>query len=216
MRRMYDLTLPLSADLPIWPGDPLFSLDVASDTVKGDDYRVSVIHTGVHTGTHVDAPRHVDSTGIGVDAVPLETMVGKAWVARFPPEVQALTGDLLEASGIPATASRLLLATANSRLWDAPAAGFAHDYVYVTVDGAEWMASRRILLVGIDYLSIGAPGPEGLAAHRTLLSAGAVIVEGLDLRLLPPGECDLVCLPLRLVGAEGAPARVVAFRQDGA
>ena len=212
MKKLYDLTLPVSASLPVWPGDPPFQIESLSSTAAGDEFNVSAVHLGTHTGTHVDAPRHMGLDLPGVDQLPPDILLGDAWACRFPPTVRALTAESLEVATIPATASRLLLATSNSAQWDAPAPEFNFDFVALTPDGADWLVSHGIRLVGIDYLSIGPDGPDGLYVHRRLLDSGIVVIEGLDLRRLPEGWCRLYCLPLKLEAADGAPARVFAER----
>lgn len=212
MTRIYDLTLPISGRLPSWPGDPNFKLEAVSSTNSGEEFSVSALHMGTHTGTHVDAPSHVRPDGFGVDRLPLDALVGDAWVCRFPPAVRAVTAEVLGGAGIPEFTSRLLLATSNSSMWDAPVWKFTPEFVALTPDGADWIASSGIRLVGIDYLSIGPEGAGGLDVHRRLLDSGIVVIEGLDLRLLPPGICRLCCLPLKLEDADGAPARVIAVR----
>lgn len=210
MKRIYDLTLPVSISLPAWPGDPPVRIESVSSTAAGAEFNVSAIHMGTHTGTHVDAPRHVGLDRSGVDQLSLDILIGDAWACRFPPTVRALSAEALEAAGIPVSTSRLLLATSNSGIWDARVPEFTFEYVALTPDGADWLVARGIRLVGIDYLSIGPDGVEGLYVHRGLLDSGIVVIEGLDLRHLPQGACRLYCLPLKLQGADGAPARVVA------
>ena len=210
MKRIYDLTLPVSSGLPVWPGDPPFQIESLSSTAAGDEFNVSAIHMGTHTGTHVDAPRHMGLDRSGVDELSMDILIGGAWTCRFPSTVRALSAEALEAAGIPASTSRLLLATSNSGIWDAPVPEFTFEYMALTPDGADWLVARGIRLVGIDYLSIGQDGVEGLYVHRGLLDSGIVVIEGLDLRQLPEGACRLYCLPLKLRDADGAPARVVA------
>jgi arylformamidase len=210
--KSYDLTLPVSTRLPTWPGDPAFRMEPISSTASGAEFNVLMLHMGCHTGTHVDAPRHVAGDGPAIDVLPLDTLIGDAWVCRFGPAVRAITAVDLDGAAIPASTSRLLLATSNSSLWDSTDWEFVPEYVALAPDGAEWILSHGIRLVGIDYLSIGADGPDGLRVHRMLLETGVVVVEGLDLRQLPTGSCRLLCLPLRIEDADGSPARVIAVR----
>lgn len=212
MTEVYDLTLSLSSALTTYPGDPPLRVETALSRSAGADYNVSVLRLGTHAGTHVDAPRHVDDSGTSVEGLDLGVLVGEAWVCRLAPAVRSVTSEVLLEARIPETASRLLIATSNSDLWNSPESAFANDYVSLSPDGAEWIARRHFRLVGIDYLSIGPAGRAGLAVHRTLLGRGIVVVEGLDLRRIPGGPCTLYCLPLKLVGGDGAPARVVATR----
>jgi arylformamidase len=214
MAEIYDLTLPLSRKMTTWPGDPAFQVDSTSSTEEGEDYNVSVLSMGTHSGTHVDAPRHVDASGTPVDQLPLDLMMGAAWVCRFPASVKAVSAEALEQARIPSRVRRILLATSNSEAWNEPGGEFRPEYVCLTEDAAEWLLGRSILAVGIDYLSIGQSGESGLAVHRALLSRGVLIIEGLDLRKIPGGPCQLCCLPMKLAGADGAPARVVALRDE--
>jgi arylformamidase len=142
----------------------------------------------------------------------LERLLGPAWVVAFT--APAIDAKVLEAAQIPMDCTRLLLRTSNSACWGT-AATFNPDYVALTPDGAQWLVDRNIALVGIDYLSIERYQEPGQRTHRILLEAGVVIVEGLNLSQTPPGRYELLCLPLRLDDAEGAPARVV-LREESA
>jgi arylformamidase len=199
---LIDVTVPVTPDMPVYPGDPEVRLSAARSIAGGDGFNVSRLDFGVHTGTHVDAPRHLFDAGDGADALALDALVGPAHVA----DATALGGDVdlaaLDALAVPAGTERLLLHTRNSALWERE--GFSAGAAVLAPDAARALVARGVRLVGIDYLSIG-----DAETHRTLLDAGVVIVEGLDLRRAPAGPARLICLPLRLVGADGAPARVV-------
>ncbi len=210
--KIYDVTLPLSAALPVWPGDPAFQIESVTSIDDGDEFNVSALRLGSHTGTHVDAPRHLLAKGAAVDQLPLEILVGDAWVCRLPDSVQTITARDLEAAGIPEGTSRLLVATGNGALWDLSPWSFTEDYVALDGSAAMWAVDRGISLLGVDYLSVD-PASGDPSAHRTLLSAGVVVVEGLDLRAVPEGAYRLLCLPLRLAGADGAPARVLLISE---
>jgi arylformamidase len=157
----------------------------------------------------VDSPHHFLDNGIGVDQMPVEHMVGLCYVAEFPGEGH-ITVEMLEATDIPPATTRLLAKTTNGRFWDDEA--FHPEFVGFDDGAAEWLAARFVL-VGIDYLSIERFHSPTHAVHHALLSKGAVIVEGLDLREVDPGEYFLVCAPLNVVGADGAPARVYLLDQ---
>lgn len=215
MRRIYDLTLPVSDRLPVWPGDPVPEVVPASSLSAGDGFNVSTLRLGSHTGTHVDAPRHLFPKGAPVDQLPLDVLIGEAWVCRLAPSVRGVTREVLEKAGIPEGTRRLLLATGNSALWDRSPWSFTPDFVALAGDGAEWVVTRGILLLGIDYLSVDPAQGGEPEAHRALLSQGIVVVEGLDLRRVPQGSYHLCCLPLRLVDGDGAPARVVILDRSG-
>lgn len=201
-----DISLPLDADLPTWPGSPRVLCTRRMSIERGDEANVSQLSMDVHSGTHVDAPRHFVDAGATVDEIGLHPFVGAAVVIDTGP-ARELNAEILAGASIPRDAERLLFRTANSSR--PMRAAFREDYAALTLDGAEWLVETCDLrLVGIDYLSIQrftAP-PD---VHRTLLGLGLAILEGLNLRDVVPGAYELVCLPLRLVGAEGAPARAI-------
>jgi arylformamidase len=202
MSEWIDVTVPIHRGMVHWPGNPGVSFE--TEEMHDPVCRVSKLSLGVHTGTHFDAPNHFDVPGGGVDALPLNALVG---VAR----VLALRGSTVDRAGLEANAvrsgERVLLKTSNSeRCWSTDT--FVPDYVYLTEEAARYLAAMRVLTVGIDYLSVGGP-VEGAATHRALLGAGVCILEGLDLRRVGPGTFDLVALPLLIPGSDGAPARVL-------
>ncbi|HEX9015537.1 MAG TPA: cyclase family protein [Chloroflexota bacterium] len=215
MIEIYDLSLTITSDMTTWPGDPGVAISQVHSTSHGDGYNVSNLEMGSHTGTHVDAPRHVSETGVSVDHLPLDVLIGEAWTCHLPTDIRRITADVLDMARIPRRATRVLLATSNSSHWSNPDAAFDHEFVALSEDAADWIVSRGIRVVGIDYLSVGAGGDEGLQVHRSLLLRGVIAVEGLDLRRLPAGPCHLYCLPLKLGNADGAPARVIAVRHLG-
>jgi arylformamidase len=191
-----------------WPDNPAVHLESEEEVHEGGICRVSSLSLGVHTGTHFDAPNHFDVPGGGVDALPIEALVGEARVIEFG----ATTVDRpdLEPHAI-ARGERLLFKTTNShRCWSTDA--FVPDYVYVTLSAADYLATRGVRTVGIDYLSLGGPR-DGAATHRRLLEAGVCILEGLDLRRVQEGPYDVIALPLLIPGSDGAPARVLLRRR---
>lgn len=205
---IYDISLPISPDLPVWPGDPQIVLEQIASMDEGADANVSHLAAGVHIGTHVDAPHHFLNDGRTVENLSLDILTGSSFVLHLDDDVDAITADVLEAAPIPPATSRLLLRTKNSRLWASDSRTFQRDFVAVTADGAEWLVSRGIQLIGVDYLSV-APFDAPIPTHQIVLSAGMIVIEGCDLSQVPQGEYDLYCLPLKLVGAEGAPARAL-------
>lgn len=207
-----DVSLPISADLPTWPGAERMQLEWRLRLEKGDVANDSALRMGTHTGTHVDAPSHFVAGGSHVDAMPLDVLIGPAIIVEMPGAGQIDAG-FLDRCRLPGGASRLLFRTRNSNEWLQPTHEFKRDFAAVTADGAEWLVKRGIRLVGVDYLSVEPFGQDG-TTHRTLLGAGVVVIEGLDLSAASAGEWDLVCLPLRLRGAEGAPCRVVIRRRE--
>jgi arylformamidase len=206
---LLDITVPVREGMPIYEGDPSVHLIAHQSMSAGDLADVSRLDFGVHTGTHVDAPRHFIAGAGGVETLPLDALLGPAWVA----DATATTGDLdaaaLDALAIPRGTERVLFKTGNGHLW--ALARFSPDFVGLLPEAAEWLVSRGIRLVGIDYLSI-APSASPASTHRVLLKAGVVILEGLDLRGVEPGKYELCCLPMLLAGSDGAPARAVLVR----
>lgn len=202
---VYDVSVPLRPDMPTYVGEPGPRLDFHSLIARGNSANVSALSLGSHTGTHVDAPHHFLDGAPTVEALPLDAMVGPAHVVEYSGDGHLTAADL-EAAGLPDDARRLLLKTGNGRFWDDDA--FHTDFIGLAADAARWLLGRGIRLVGIDYLSIEQFRSPTHEVHKTLLEAGVVIVEGLDLRQVAPGPYFLVCAPLRVVGADGAPARV--------
>jgi arylformamidase len=201
---VYDVTVPLRPEMPVHPGEPGPELLPLKEISRGDSANVTALSLGSHTGTHVDAPHHFLDGRSTVEAMPLEALVGPALVLEHE-EQRNITAADLEAALSGSGATRLLLKTPNGRFWED--SEFHTDFTGLTPDAADWLVERRFVLVGIDYLSIE-PSTPGHPVHKTLLSAGVVILEGLDLRTVPVGEYSMACAPLKVVGAEGAPARV--------
>jgi arylformamidase len=206
--KIYDVTLPISPDIPVWPGDPPVVLEKVSSMDAGAHDNVSRLACGVHTGTHVDAPHHFLNDGRTVESLSVDILVGPACVVQIPEDVKVVSADVLEKAAIPSGTQRLLLKTRNSHLWERGEKEFFTGFVGISVDGADWLVQHKIKLVGIDYLSV-APYKESIPTHRALLEAGVIIVEGLYLSTITPGTYALYCLPLKLVGSDGAPARVI-------
>lgn len=168
----------------------------------------------IHAGTHVDAPWHFIPDGKTVETLDLNVLMGPAMVAHLP-GVDSVGPEDLDSLDLPKETERLLLRTRNSLLWEAEEGEFQKDFVALTLDAARWVAERGIRLVGVDYLSVQRfnDPPD---THEVLLAAEIIILEGLDLSRVSSGWYDLYCLPLKLVGAEGAPARAVLVRHDTA
>ena len=202
---LIDITVPIRPAMPIYDRNPGVHLDRVLSIPRGDTANVSRLELGVHTGTHVDAPLHFFEGGSGAEELPLEPLVGRAYVADGSAIEGPIDGLALSACGIPPGAERVLLKTRNGRLWDRD--DFTRDFVRLDGAGARLLVQMGIRLIGIDYLSIGDQD-----AHRALLDAGVVAVEGLDLRAVEPGWYELICLPLKVVGSDGAPARALLRR----
>ena len=201
-----DVSLPLHEGMAHWPGDPPPRIERVSDLTRGDACTLTHLDMSAHTGTHVDAPAHFLPGGATLDELPLDALVGPARVVEIA-DPHLVTAGALRGAHIR-RGERVLLRTSNSGrgVLHAP---FAADYVALDVDAARFLAARAVCCVGIDALSIGPPGAEGDEVHRLLLAAGIWVIEGLDLAAVRPGRVDLLCLPIRLAGAEGAPARVM-------
>lgn len=206
MTRRYDVSLPIRDGMVVYPGNPEVRIAPHQRIADGASANVSVVSFGSHTGTHVDAPKHFDDRGGGADELPLDRLIGPAVVLALGDEVRAIGPDDLAHRDLLGR-TRVLLRTRNSQLQER--AGFVADYTYLTPEGAAWLVERGVELVGVDYLSVEQFRSGHHGAHRALLAAGVVIVEGLALGAVPPGPYRLVCLPLRLAGLDGAPARAV-------
>ena len=206
MQSWIDVSIALRHGLVPWPGDPPFRITRVSDIARGDVCTFSTLSMSAHAGTHIDAPLHFLGNGRPVDTLPLDATVGRARIITIRNRA-IIEPDELRKHRIR-SGERVLFKTRNSsRLRQA--GKFFKDYVAVSPDGARYLVSRRVRMVGIDGHSIG-PFRGGMAeTHRVLLGAGIWVIEGLDLRRAPAGPCDLVCLPLRIVGADGAPARAI-------
>ena len=210
--KIFDISLTISPELPVWPGDPPIELEQVESMDQGDHANVSRLSASVHMGTHVDAPHHFLNGGRTVEHLPLDVLTGPCFVAQFPDGVEAITAEALEGTALPAGTKRILFGTSNSRLWARSETEFQEDFVAVTEDGAEWLVKRGVQLVGVDYLSV-APYGDSVPTHTVLLRAGIVVVEGLNLSAVPRGFYDLYCLPLKLLGSDGAPARAVLIQK---
>jgi arylformamidase len=196
-----DISVPIRPGMPTYPGDPTVTLERVKALADGDGVNLSRVDLGAHTGTHVDAPLHFIDGAEATETLPLDALVGPARVLDL---TAAKRLDAAAFDGVE-LAERVLLKTSNSELW---ARGtFAEDALQLDGGAAQVLVGGGVRLVGIDYLSIGDHD-----AHRVLLGAGVVPVEGLDLRGVEPGDYDLICAPLKLVGSDGAPARVLLRR----
>lgn len=192
-----------------WPSDPGVSIAPASRISAGKAANVSELHCGTHTGTHIDPPLHFIEGAPSVDRIPLDALVGPAVVADLTAVEHDIGAAELESLNLEPGVERLLFHTRNSEQWREESPEFTEDYVAVTADGAQWLVDHGIRLVGIDYLSVEHRGSPGHPTHLTLLGAGVVIVEGLNLEGVPAGDYTLICLPLKLVDGDGGPARAL-------
>ncbi|MGI8588361.1 MAG: cyclase family protein [Chloroflexia bacterium] len=206
--KIYDISLPVYTGMVHWPDNPPVVLERALSIDKGDAANVSKLSAGVHTGTHVDAPVHFIPGGADTESLDLGVLVGPALVVHLGDEVGDITASVLDRAGIPAGTERVLFRTRNSKYWARDADTFHDDFVAVRDDGAKWLVEHGLRLVGVDYLSV-APFDDGAPTHRTLLQAGVIPLEGLNLDGIAGGIYQLVCLPLKLRGSDGAPVRAI-------
>jgi arylformamidase len=206
MAKRIDVSMDIFTGMTVWPGDEDVLLERTDSLEQGAAANVSRLRCSVHTGTHVDAPLHFIAGGFAVEQLPLETLCGPAWTASFV-QAERITAELLAVAGIPEETKRLLLRTSNSEVV-AESAPFLDRYVGLDAGAAEWIVRHGIRLVGIDYLSVAAPDQTG-RVHQILLKENIILVEGLRLSEVPAGPCRFSCLPLKLVGSDGAPARAM-------
>lgn len=206
--KLLDVSVPLASGMPSYPGNPEFELQPIKRIADGGSSNVSRLVMGTHSGTHVDAPKHFIDEGVGVDALPLDLLIGRARVIEIGHRGGVGAEDLA-AAGLREDI-RVLLKTPNSRLWSSTT--FHEDYAHVTEEGARYLVEQGVKLVGVDYLSVEQFKKPGAPAHHTLLSNGVIIIEGLNLAEAEAGMYEMYCLPLPVAGGDGAPARVVLKR----
>lgn len=206
---LIDVSVVLSPDTVTYPGDPVVSFKTVKSPDEDGGALVHRFCMGSHSGTHIDAPAHMIRGGRELSQTSLQRLIGMCLVLDCTECERAVDAAALERKELH-NAARILLRTRNSEMASGPS--FYPDFVYLTPDGAESLVERGVLLVGIDYLSIGQPGPEGVRTHRTLLTRDVVILESLDLSRVDPGHYELICLPIKLDVPDGAPVRAVLRR----
>lgn len=206
--KIYDITVPIRAGMPVYEGDPGVKIEAWSAFAKGDSSNVSMLHFGAHTGTHVDAPAHFIEGANTIDKLPLETLIGPVRLIRVPDDIMEIDAAFLADCDLDRV-ERLLFHTRNSEFCSED--GFRKDFTHLLPEAAEILVNRGIKLVGTDYLSIEKFHSGHHRTHLTLLSKNIVIVEGLNFSGVAPGDYELICLPLRIAdgAGDGAPARVV-------
>jgi arylformamidase len=207
---IYDVTVPVSNELPTWPSDPRVAISDFCSLSAGDGANVSMLNFGAHTGTHVDAPAHFIEGAAKVESLSLDALIGEATVIEVPEDALAIDEEFVKKHYVSGT-ERVLFKTRNSAFWSETDPQFHTDFTYLDLPAAEWLVEQGIKLVGIDYLSIEKYASEKHETHLALLSRGVVILEGLNLAGIAAGKYELICLPLRLrsTHGDGAPARVV-------
>ena len=206
-----DISVAVRAGLVHWPGDPPVRIDRVSDMDKGKEANLSQINMSVHSGTHMDAPLHFLKDGKSIDEVPISTLIGPARVIEIT-EPDVIHAEILASAGL-APGERILFKTRNSSInW--PDQGFLPDFVHLSAEAAGYLAEAGVLMVGVDYLSVSGYGKNEAQVHQNLLGAGIWVIEGLHLGAVTPGSYEMICLPMKLAGCEGAPARAVLRRMD--
>jgi arylformamidase len=206
--KIYDITFPISSSTPIYKGDPGVEIQFFKSMSEGSTANVSQISFGVHTATHVDAPNHFIDGAKRVHEIDPQKLIGRCRVVDIQKDVVAIEPEHI---GDIAGVSRILLKTRNSEFWATAEDGFRTDFTYITPATAKLLVESGVVLVGIDYLSIEKSGSPGHPVHVTLLEKEVVILEGIDLREVPAGDYDLMCLPLKYMGGggDGSPARTI-------
>lgn len=212
MPEIIDISIGLTAQIPVWLGSPGFQLERILKLEDDEPANTCWIEMDVHAGTHVDAPWHFIPDGATAETLDLNVLIGPVRVAHLPVADSIRSGDL-KTLDLPKGTERLLLRTRNSHLWEAGESQFQKNFVALTVDAANWLVDQGIRLIGVDYLSVQRFG-DPPDTHEVLLTAGVIILECLDLSRVTAGCYDLYCLPLKLVGAEGAPKRAVLVSRD--
>lgn len=201
-----DVTAPLHSGMVHWPDNPAVSIERMLDISKGDNANVSELSMGSHTGTHMDAPIHFINDGPALDRMPLDATIGRARVIGIEDD-EAIRPEEIQNKEI-GRSERIIFKTRNSKSewWSDP---FNQNFVYLTHEAAELLAERGVRTVGVDYLSVGGYKRDGAETHRVLLGAGIWIIEGLRLQTIEPGDYEMICLPLLITGADGAPSRAL-------
>jgi arylformamidase len=207
VEKIIDITVPLTTQMPVWPGCNGIRITPTMSLENGDSSNVSRLDINLHTGTHVDAPRHFLHNGTTVERLPLDAFIGPTYVAHLP-EAADVTPRNLTDLNLPSGTERLLLRTRNSELWAAKTTEFKEDFVALTHEAAQWIVDKKIRLIGVDYLSVQRYSDDS-RTHQILLGADTIVLEGLNLSNVIAGFYELICLPLRLVGAEASPARAI-------
>jgi len=210
--KIHDVTLTMEEGMPVWPGETDFVLQRDKKIEEGANANVSRLVMSVHTGTHVDAPFHFMPEGGTVENLPLDVLIGKVSIVELDDSVNEITREVLEAVSLPEEIERILFKTRNSKYWVDGSEGFHEGFVGIDAGAAELLVKKGVRLVGIDYMSI-APFKRSRPTHEVMLGAKMIVIEGLDLSGVTPGEYTLYCLPLKLRNTDGAPARVILIEE---
>jgi arylformamidase len=208
MMEIIDITIPLTPRTPVWEGDQGITINQNVFKSEASDFNISRIEMGVHAGTHIDSPYHLFNHGSTVDKIPLDILFGEATVLEVSSDWDVINSEALLASGFNSGVERLILKTQNTEYWIRDPYGFHGDYIGIDTEGAEFLVSQGVKLVGVDYFS-ASPMNDLVRPHEILLEAGVVILENAYLVDVLAGEYQLVCLPLKLQGTDGAPVRAI-------
>jgi arylformamidase len=204
--RLTDVSMPLSDGMPAFPGDPAFESERVRAIARGDPYNLTRLALGSHAGTHVDPPLHFVDGAPGTDLLDLDQLNGPCAVLDVDPAQGSI--GAAEIRSLPPGTRRVLFRTANSPRWSRSLTFFP-DYVGLTLGAADALLGAGVRVVGLDALSIESSPDGSFPVHRRLLGSKALLIEGLLLDAVRPGPYDLVCLPLKIRGGDGGPARVV-------
>ncbi len=206
--KIFDISVPISTDLPVWPGDPDVEINLESTISQGSTVNISSTKLGLHTGTHIDAPFHFLQGGAKIDQIELERFIGPVMVIEVEDSVGLIREENLKRLNFDVWPERILFKTRNSSFWQKRPHFFQEDFCALDLSAAKFLVEKSVKLVGIDYLSI-APFADPQPVHRKLLSNEIIILESINLEAIEPGQYKLVCLPLRFVGTEAALARAI-------
>jgi len=210
----YDISLPITESLPVWPGDPAVAVRRISKIENGNASNVSQIRMSVHTGTHIDAPKHFFNQGKAIDQLALDKLIGETLVMALDEDVSTISAEVLlnhPQSKLLDHASKVLFKTKNASFWRTHQEKFQEDYVGIDTSGAEYLAELDLDLIGVDYLSVAAYH-DTERPHQILLQKEIILLEGIDLSKVPEGIYSLYCLPILIAGCEGAPARAILVK----
>lgn len=207
-----DVSVPLHTGMAHWPDNPEVRIERIMSIDRGDAANVSAIAMGSHTGTHMDAPVHFVPGTASIDMMPFDATIGPARIIAIA-DTESIKPAELEPHDIQ-PGERILFKTSNSeRCWNTD--DFIEDFVYISAAAARYLAERGVRTVGVDYLSVGGYKKDGRETHHALLGAGVWIIEGLNLSSVAPGNYELICLPLKISGGDGAPARAILRAVSG-
>ena len=207
-----DISIPLSEKTPVWEGDKGISIPRVARIEEGSDFNVSRIELGVHAGTHIDAPFHVFKNGNTVDQIPLDTLIGSVQVVEIPDGISVIDKNCLTNLNFRDGIDRILFKTSNSNYWETDPFSFNKEYVAINSEGAKYLADMDLKLIGVDYFSVSSYD-DLKQPHLILLDCGIVLLENIDLRQVVPEIYKIICLPLKIIGTDGAPVRAVLIEE---